>query len=170
MKTLLQLFFIVQDNTLNKQNTKCVSYIFFYLGPNGSMSQVFGLPNNSYTPITYVAWVRARLFKLQKGALDSQRQVMQFASCLPIVCGFFRVFRLPSSFTKSRGHDIAELLLNGVLAPKINISIDSIVGLRMSVPLPQTNYINKHKISQNHKKGKERTLHVKQNTILFQIL
>ena len=31
------------------------------------MSQVVGLPNNSYKPITNTAWVRARLCKLQKG-------------------------------------------------------------------------------------------------------
>ena len=44
------------------------------------MSQVVGLPNNSYKPITTTVWVRARLCKLQKsganlqksGALDSQ--------------------------------------------------------------------------------------------------
>ena len=36
-------------------------------GPGGSMSQVVGLPNNSYKPITNTAWVLARLCKLQKG-------------------------------------------------------------------------------------------------------
>ena len=35
-------------------------------GGGGSMSQVVGLPNNSYKPITNTAWVRARLCKLQK--------------------------------------------------------------------------------------------------------
>ena len=35
-------------------------------GPGGSMSQVVGLPNNSYKPITNTAWVRSRLCKLQK--------------------------------------------------------------------------------------------------------
>jgi len=30
------------------------------------MSQVVGLRNNSYKPITNTAWVRARLCKLQK--------------------------------------------------------------------------------------------------------
>ena len=33
----------------------------------GSMSQVVGLPNNSYKPITNTVWIRARLCKLQKG-------------------------------------------------------------------------------------------------------
>jgi len=36
-------------------------------GPGGSMSQVAGLHNNSYKPITNTAWVRARLCELQKG-------------------------------------------------------------------------------------------------------
>ena len=31
------------------------------------MSEVVGLPNHSYKPITNTAWVRARLCKLQKG-------------------------------------------------------------------------------------------------------
>ena len=38
-----------------------------YKGPGGSMSWVIELPNNSYKPITNMAWVRARLCKLQKG-------------------------------------------------------------------------------------------------------
>ena len=41
-------------------------------GPDGSMSEVVGLPSNSGKPITNTAWVRARLCKLQKGALESQ--------------------------------------------------------------------------------------------------
>jgi hypothetical protein len=36
-------------------------------GLSGSVSEVVGLPNNSYKPITNTAWVRARLYKLQKG-------------------------------------------------------------------------------------------------------
>jgi len=35
-------------------------------GPGGSMSQVVGLPSNSYKPITNTAWVRAQLCKWQK--------------------------------------------------------------------------------------------------------
>ena len=54
-------------------------------GPGGSMSEVVGLPNNSYKPITNTTWVHARLCKLQKGALDSQPQVIKFTSCLPMV-------------------------------------------------------------------------------------
>ena len=59
------------------------------------MSQVVGLPNNSYKPITNTAWVRARLCKLQKkGAFDSQPQVIKFTSCLPMVGGSLRVLQL----------------------------------------------------------------------------
>ena len=36
-------------------------------GLGGSVSQVVGLPKNSYKPITNTALVRPRLFKLQKG-------------------------------------------------------------------------------------------------------
>ena len=36
-------------------------------GPGGSMSQVVGLPNNSYKPITNTSWARTQLCKLQKG-------------------------------------------------------------------------------------------------------
>jgi hypothetical protein len=44
---------------------------------------VVGLPNNSYKPITNKVWVPARLCKLQKkGALDSQPQVKNRASCI----------------------------------------------------------------------------------------
>ena len=37
-----------------------------YEGLGGSMSMVVGLPNNSYKLITNMAWVCARLCKLQK--------------------------------------------------------------------------------------------------------
>jgi hypothetical protein len=39
---------------------------YFTRCPDGSMSLVVGLPNNSYKPITNTVWVRARLCKLQK--------------------------------------------------------------------------------------------------------
>ena len=49
---------------------------------------------NSYKPITNTTWVRARLCKLQKSALDSQPQVIKFTSCLPMIGGSLRVLRL----------------------------------------------------------------------------
>jgi hypothetical protein len=61
----------------------CCLYFFF-----------FWLPNNSYTPITNTACIRARFCILQKGALDSQPQVIKFTSCLPMVGGSLRVLRL----------------------------------------------------------------------------
>jgi len=41
-----------------------------------------------------MAWVRARLCKLQKRV---QPQVIKFTSCLPMVSGSLRVLRLPPS-------------------------------------------------------------------------
>ncbi len=63
-------------------------------GPGGSMSQVVGLPNNSYKPITNTSWVRARFVNYKKGALDSQPEVIKFPSSLPMVGGSLRVLRL----------------------------------------------------------------------------
>ena len=84
-------------------------------GTGASMSQVVGLPNNSYKPITNTAWVHVRLCKLQKkGALDSQPQVINFTSCLPMVGG--SLSGTPASSTTKAGcHDIAEILLKVAL-------------------------------------------------------
>ena len=38
-----------------------------YKGPGMLNELGSGLPSNSYKPITYTAWVRARLCRLQKG-------------------------------------------------------------------------------------------------------
>jgi hypothetical protein len=66
-----------------------------------------GLPNNSYKPITNTAWVRARLCKLQKGALDSQPHVIKL-----LAHGrWFSPGTPASSTTKTGRHDIAEILL-----------------------------------------------------------
>ena len=68
------------------------------------MSQVVGLPNNSYKPITNTAWVHARLCKLQKGctrlaaASDKVYQLLAHS----------RWFSPVSSRTKTGRHDIAE--------------------------------------------------------------
>ena len=72
-----------------------IYYFNIHQGPDGSMSQVVGLSNNSYKPITNTSWVRACLCKLQKkGALDSHPQVIKFTSCLPMVGSSLRVLRL----------------------------------------------------------------------------
>ena len=70
----------------------CIMLSILYWGcnmasPGGSMSYVVGLPNNSYKPITNMAWVRTRLVNYKKGALDSQPQVIKFTSCLPMIGG-----------------------------------------------------------------------------------
>ena len=72
----------------------CVVCSSIYGGPGGSMRQVAG-SNSSYKPITNTAWVRARLCKLKKGALDQQPQVIKFTSCLPMVGGSLQVLRPP---------------------------------------------------------------------------
>jgi hypothetical protein len=53
-----------------------------------TLSKVVRLPK----PITNTTWVRVRLCKLQKGALDSQPQVIKFTSCMPMVGGSLFVF------------------------------------------------------------------------------
>ena len=79
-------------------------------GPGGSTSQVVGLPNNSYKPITNTAWVRSRLCKLQKGctrlAATSDKVYQLLAHCR-----LFSPGTLASSTTKTGRHDIAEILL-----------------------------------------------------------
>jgi hypothetical protein len=84
-------------------------------GPDGAMSLIVGVPNNSYKPITNTAWVRARLCKLQKrvhstrSASDKVDQLLAhgrwFSPCTPT-----------SSTTKTDRHDIAEILLKVALS------------------------------------------------------
>ena len=63
-----------------------------------------------------MAWVGAWLCKLQqKGALDSQPQVIKLTSWLPMIGGSLRV---ASSTTKTDRHDIAEILLKVALKHK----------------------------------------------------
>ena len=86
----------------------------FWGGPGGSMSQIVGLTNNSYKPITNTAWVHARLCKLQKGctrlaaASDKVYQLLAhgrwFSPGTPV-----------SSTTKTCRQDIAEILLKVAL-------------------------------------------------------
>ena len=78
------------------------------------MSQVVGLPSNSYKPITNTAWVRAWLCKLQKG-------------CTRLAAASDKVYQLlahgrwffpgtpASSTTKTGRHDIAEVVLKVAL-------------------------------------------------------
>ena len=86
------------------------------------MSQVVGLPNNSYKPIANTAWVRAQICNLQKG-------------CTRLAAASDKVYQLldhdwwfspgtPASSTTNTGsHDIAEILLKVALST-INQSIE----------------------------------------------
>jgi hypothetical protein len=78
---------------------------------------VVGLPNNSYKPITYTAWVRSRLFKLQQGctglAAESDTDYQLLAH------GRWFSLAIPASSTTKTGRpDIAEILLKVVLNTK----------------------------------------------------
>jgi hypothetical protein len=81
------------------------------------MSQVVGLPDNSYKPITNAAWVSARLCKLQKGctrpaaASDKVYQLLAHGRWFP-------PSTLVSSTTKTGHHDMAEILLKVALSIK----------------------------------------------------
>ena len=78
------------------------------------MSQVVGLPSNSYKPITNTMCVRARLCKLQIGctrlaaASDKAYQLLAHGR-------WFSPGTLASSTTKTGRHDIAEILLKVAL-------------------------------------------------------
>ena len=85
------------------------------------MSQVVGLPSNSYKPITNTAWVRARLCKLRKGctrlASASHKVYQLLAHGRWISPG-----TLVSSTTKTGRHDKAEILLKVALSTKNQIN------------------------------------------------
>ena len=90
------------------------------------MSQVVGLPNNSYKPITNTAWVRARLCKLLK------------KRCTRLATESDKVYQLlahgrwvspDSSTTKTDCPDIAEILLKVVLTTKNQIMLVPYVSI-----------------------------------------
>jgi hypothetical protein len=85
------------------------------------MSQVVGLPNNSYRPITNTAWFRALFCKLQKRctrltpASDKVGQLLAH--------GRWFSPGIPASSTTNTGrYDIAEILLKVALNPINNQS------------------------------------------------
>ena len=68
----LSLSRLLLDSTVYMSNRSDKKQELLFLitpleGPGGSMSQVVGLPNNTYKPVTNTAWVCARHCKLQKG-------------------------------------------------------------------------------------------------------
>jgi hypothetical protein len=91
------------------------------------MSQVVGLPNNSYKPITNTAWVRTWLCKLQKRctrlavASDKVYQLLVHGR-------WFSPGTLASYTTKTGRHDIAEILLKVALNTKNQIIISQREG------------------------------------------
>ena len=96
----------------------CVSLCYCSYGerdPGGSMSQVVGLPNNSYKLLTNTTWVRARLCKLQKGCTrltPASDKVYQL-----LAHGRYFSLGTPASSTNKTGlHDIAEILLKVALS------------------------------------------------------
>ena len=101
-------------------------------GPGGSMSQVVGLPNNSYKPITNTAWVRARLCKLQKGctrlaaASDKVYQLLAHGR-------WFSPDTPASSTTKTGRHDIAEILVKVALKQTKSNQIKWIVQNKQNI-------------------------------------
>ena len=78
------------------------------------MSQVVGLPNNSYKPITNTAWVRTGFCKLQIGCTrlaatrDNIYQLLAHGQ-------WFFPGTPASSTTKTGRHDVAEILLKVAL-------------------------------------------------------
>ena len=95
-------------------NAYCVVFLFWFSsscgGMGGSMSQVVGLPNNSYNHITNTAWVRARLCKLQNRVHSTRSR----KSYLPMVGGSLWLFQVPPPL-KLVAMDIAEILLKVAL-------------------------------------------------------
>ena len=107
-------------NVLDGQYFTHQSETIYINSPDGSMSQVVGLPNNSHKPITNKVWVRARLCILQNGwtrlsaASDKVYQLLAHG----------RWFSPASSTTKTGRHDIAEILLKVALNLKNQIKLN----------------------------------------------
>ena len=101
-------------------------------GPGGSMSYVVRLSNNSYKPITKMAWIRAGHCKLQKGwtrlaaACDKAYQLL-------VHCRWLSLGTSASCTTKTGRHDIAEILLQVALS-----TIDEIIKSIKKISLGST--------------------------------
>ena len=116
-------FYTYYPMTVNggvQSNISLISRVLKTQGPGGSMSQVVGLPNNSYKPITNTAWVRARFYKLQKGC-TRLAVVSEKAYQLLAHSRWFSPGTTASSTTKTGRHDIAEILLKVALHTKNKI-------------------------------------------------
>ena len=80
-------------------------------GSGGSMSQIVGLRSNSYKHTTNTVRFAPGFVNYQKGALDSQPQMIKFTSCLPKAGGSLRVLRLLPPLQLVAMRCIAEILL-----------------------------------------------------------
>ena len=95
---------------------------YIIVGPRGSMSQVVGLPNNSYNVITNTAWVRTRLCRLQKRVHSTRLAATRDTVYQLLAQGrWFSPGTPASSTTKTGRHDIAEILLKVALSTKNKI-------------------------------------------------
>ena len=84
--------------------------MYIYKGLGGSMSEVLGLPNNPYKPITNTAWVRARFVNYKKRCTASDKVYQLLAHGR-----WFSPGTPASSTTKTGRHDIVEILLKVAL-------------------------------------------------------
>ena len=110
------------------------------------MSKVVGLSKNSYKPITNMAWVRARLCKLQKGCTwltatsDKVYQLLADGR-------WFSPGTPASSTTKTGRHDIAEILMKVALNTKNQSKINYILIRHNPHTWPQVSYNNSRNVS-----------------------
>ena len=80
------------------------------------MSEVVRLPNNSYKPITNMAWVRARFVNYKKGCTRLAAANDKVYQSNWLAHGqWFSPGTPASSTTKTGHHDIAEILLKVAL-------------------------------------------------------
>ena len=123
--------------------------IFFQLRFRTRVAQWVGLPNNSYNPITYTAWVPAQLCKLQKRvhltSLPSDKVYQLLAQGQ-----WFSPGTPASSTTKTGRQDIAEILLK-VALNSINQSIKPItvdVYFLLQVKFAVELHVERHVLTQ----------------------
>ena len=106
-KNRIQVYFVLPETSACGPE---VNNINSWDGPGGSLSQVAGLLNNTYKPITNTTWVRARLCKLQIGctrlaaASDEVYQLLAHGR-------WYYPGTLASSTAKTGRHDIAEIYI-----------------------------------------------------------
>jgi hypothetical protein len=117
-----------EDDDLYTRYNVLVHHV--WKGQGGSINSVVGLPNNPYKAITNAAWVRGRIYNLQKGctrhaaASDQVYRFLAHGRC-------FSPGTPASSTTKTGRHDLAEILLKVALRRNKSIN-QSIIMLDSS--------------------------------------